>query len=78
MHREYGLAQQMDSMSQTYHLPLLQLGDIILKNELPFRFNLGLLPNRMLREELVCRWECRVMEYIGVALEHIPDCRSQF
>jgi hypothetical protein len=33
-----------------HHFPLLELGDILLKNEFSLDFNFGLLPDGMLRE----------------------------
>lgn len=37
-----------DSEQGAYHLPLLQLGHILLEDQLSFGFNLGLLPDRVL------------------------------
>lgn len=58
---------------KTHHFTLLELSDILFKNELSLRFDLRLLPNRMLSEELVCCRECRVMEHVRIALEHIAN-----
>lgn len=58
---------------KTHHFTLLELSDVLFKDELPLRFDLGLLPDRMLREEFVCCREGRVVEDVRIALEHVAD-----
>ena len=63
----------IDKEHTTHHLPLLQLRHILLEDEPPLGLDLSLLPDRMLREELVCCSKGRVMENIRVSLEHVAN-----
>ena len=62
----------------THHFTLLKLGNILLKDEFALSFNLGLLPDGMLSEEFVSGSECRVVKHVGVALQHVPNGRTEF
>ena len=60
----------------TCHLALLQLGYVFFKHEPSLSLYFSLLPNRMLREELVCCSKRRVMEHVGVSLQHVSKGRT--
>jgi hypothetical protein len=61
----------------TYHFAFLELRYIFFQNKLTLGLNLGLLPDRMLRENLVRSAKSGVMENVRIAFEHIPDGWSQ-
>lgn len=66
-----------DGKRGTHHFTLLQLSDILLKNELPFGFNPSLLPDRMLLEQFVRSIECGIMEHARIAFQHIAKRRTE-
>lgn len=62
----------MDTENTTYHFALLQFSNILLENKFSLSFHASLLPDWMLRKELVCGAKSRVMMYVRVAFQHIP------
>lgn len=68
----------MRKVTRTHYFTVLELGDIFLKYELPLSLNTSLLPYRMLREQFIGSSECRVMEHVRVALEHVTYGWSEF
>lgn len=60
-----------------YHFALFQLSDVLIEYKFPLSFDLGLLPDGMLREEFVGSSESCIMEHARIAFEHIPNSRTQ-
>ena len=54
---------------KTNHFSLLKLGDVLLEYQPPFGFDLGLLPDRVLREEFIGSGECCVVMNVRVSFE---------
>ncbi len=57
----------------THHFALFEFRDILLEDESALGFNLGLLPDGVLSEQLVSSSEGRVVEHVRVPLEHVTN-----
>ena len=60
------------------NLTIFELLNVFLENETTFGFDTGLLPDGVLCEEFVRRWEGGVVVNVGVAFEHVAERRAGF